>query len=258
MSKNLYFKHTSINWDDPIAVAEYNKQYYEAHKKLKGRRSTSGLNEEGRSLASYVKEGINSERDKKIATSKSNRDSTVSAKKTSTDTAINTKRDSKDKEIEQHKTIMNSKIDSLKNRLSHMSTYDKKKHKDEIYAEIAKLREENAAKREELNSNFSADRLNLKADYTKEKESQYNKHSENVKAYRNEADERYMNALDKIKADSRYQKATKTKSSSKTGTKSSSKYKANSKTSSFTGYKVTKSTSNNLEDAINKRLKAKK
>lgn len=64
---------------------------------------------------------------------------------------------------------MNSKIDSLKNRLSHMSTYDKKKHKDEIYAEIAKLREENAAKREELNSNFSADRLNLKADYKQRK-----------------------------------------------------------------------------------------
>lgn len=54
-------KHYASPYYDPVKAHEY----YEEHKKLKGRTSTSGLNDEGKAAAKYVKEQINAERKQK-------------------------------------------------------------------------------------------------------------------------------------------------------------------------------------------------
>lgn len=260
MDDKTYIKHSAnytklgINWDDPIAVAEYQKRYYEEHKKSQARKSTSGLNEEGRNLASFVKEGINQERDQKIDTSKSNRDANINKKQEYTTNSIDQKRKEKEKALEDHKEAMNNKINSLQSRLEHMSSYDKKIHKEEIKNEIARLREENSNKRLELNDQFKSDSTNLRNDLRTERTNQNNTHTSNIKKYREEADERYLNALDKIKADSRYQKATK--ASTKTSTKKSTKTSNN--TTSGSTFKFTKNNSSSLKDRVVKNIQAKR
>ena len=46
-------------------------EYYEAHKKLKGRRSTAGLNQTGRTAAKYVKQKLTEEKKAAIEKAKS-------------------------------------------------------------------------------------------------------------------------------------------------------------------------------------------
>lgn len=57
-----YLIHYASPYYDPVKAHEY----YMDHRELKGRRSTSGLNEEGRKVASYVKSRINEERNTNV------------------------------------------------------------------------------------------------------------------------------------------------------------------------------------------------
>lgn len=66
-------KHYASKYYDPVKAHEY----YEAHKKLKGRTSTAGLNEEGRKVASYVRTQITNEKRQRLETNASNRKSQI-------------------------------------------------------------------------------------------------------------------------------------------------------------------------------------
>ena len=87
-------------------------EYYEKHKQLKGKTSTSSLNEEGKKAAKYVKQKITEE--KKAA-------------------------------IEKHKEEMNKKIAALREKFNELPKADRKALRAEVTQAIKALRDEHKA-----------------------------------------------------------------------------------------------------------------
>lgn len=96
--KNKYY--------DPVKAHEY----YEAHKKLKGRKSTAELNEKGKAASKYVKDKLNKK---------------------------------KKAEIEKHKAKIKKQIDAIREKYKKLSPKERKKRKKEIQKAIQKLRDIN-------------------------------------------------------------------------------------------------------------------
>ena len=156
-----YISHYSSPYYDPEKAHEY----YMRTRELKGRKSTAGLNDEGNAAAKYVKEQLTSERKQVVSDKKDEH------------TNIN----------EAYKSQMQSKIDSLQDKIKSMSKSEKRKYRETIQNQITMLREENKARRKEL--------------------------SEQLKNFRSETkelyDEKYISELDKIKSDSKFIKVKK-------------------------------------------------
>ena len=195
--------HYASPYYDPVKAHEY----YMKHRELKGRNSTSGLNDEGKSAASYVKEQLTTERKSKV---ESNKEDTTNQ--------IDKLREQKKSNIEVHKAAMQSQIDRLKAKLRSMSSADKQKNRDRIAANISVLREQNAAERERLNAEFQAQSKSLRI---AQKET-----NENLKT---EYDDKYLSELEKIKANPAFQKAK----ASRSGSKKSSSSKTTKKDLSY-------------------------
>lgn len=156
-----YISHYSSPYYDPEKAHEY----YMRTRELKGRKSTAGLNDEGKAAAKYVKEQLTSERKQVISDKKDEH------------TNIN----------EAYKNQMQSKIDSLRDKLKRMSKFEKRKHRETIQNQITMLREENKSRRKELSEQLKNFRTETKELY----------------------DEKYISELDKIKSDSKFIKIKK-------------------------------------------------
>lgn len=154
-------KHYSSQYYDPVKAHEY----YEKNKQLKGRKSTARLNDDGKAAAKYVKEQLTTEKKGVLETEK------VSVKN----------------QIESEKTQMRSKIDSLRAKLKSMSSSEKQSNSEGIKAQIARLREDNKAIREKLQTAFKGKREAVKDEY----------------------DEKYIQELDKIRNTSSFVKSKK-------------------------------------------------
>ena len=129
-------------------------QYYEEHKKLKGRKvSTSNLNDTGKNAASYVKEQINKEKKESIE-SESKRYSNSIFEATSETKA---------------------KISQLQKKFKKLSTAQKKILGPKIKIELQKLKEENARKRLLLETQHSKNVGNINDKYSKIYEEEINK-----------------------------------------------------------------------------------
>ena len=83
----LELKHYASPYYNPVKAHEY----YMKNGELKGRKSTSGLTDEGKEAASYVKGQLKSERDKKIADSKSLMKRRITTSSNKTKSAINSR-----------------------------------------------------------------------------------------------------------------------------------------------------------------------
>lgn len=128
-----YLIHYASPYYDPVKAHEY----YEQHKKLKGRGVT--LNDEGNAAKEYVTKRLKEERDTKISNSKTTMERNLESQKRS-----------RDQQREMHKQQMQNGIDRLKKNLESMSPEDKAKYKDAIQEKISALREANSAQREKL------------------------------------------------------------------------------------------------------------
>lgn len=115
-------------------------EYYEKHKKLKGRTSTAGLNDAGKVAAKEVKEHIMEEKKAQIE-----------ALKEQMQERINTAKEQ-----------MQDKIDALKDQLAGMSKEERKAKREEIMAQIAGLRKDNKSLREKVRSENKAARQQVK------------------------------------------------------------------------------------------------
>ena len=102
---------------DPVKA----HQYYEEHKKLKGKTSTAGLNDTGKATAKYVKKQL---------------------------------QDQRKSAVEAYKEQMNKKINDLKAMLKSMSKEQRKEKRAEIYAKIKALRLENKQKKAQLKEEY--------------------------------------------------------------------------------------------------------
>lgn len=173
MDKTL--THYASPYYDPVKAHEY----YEQHKKLKGRSSTAGLNEKGREAAKYIKKSLDEERAN----------------------VTKSREAQKKRDLEQHSLSMATGIKNLQQRLLQMSPQEKAEHLGEIRNEVARLREQNAARREEILKNYAAASGNTQEEYSN----------------------KYASELDKLRADPSMRTAAKGKKGKKAANKVSSR-----------------------------------
>ena len=179
-------QHYASPYYDPVKAHEY----YLRTRKLKDRRSTANLNEEGKTAARYVREQLSNERKQKV---ESHREQTVSK--------IDSLREQKNAKIESHKNAMQAKIDDLRKMLKGMGKEEKARNKERIYSLIGSLREENKEMRRQLSEDFKYDSSSLRTDHKNERS-----------RLKEEYDEKYIQELDKIRSESKFQKTSKRKS----------------------------------------------
>jgi hypothetical protein len=179
-------QHYVSPYYDPVKAHEY----YLKTRELKGRRSTAKLNEEGKIAARYVREQLSNERKQKV---ESHREQTMSK--------IDSLRERKNAKIESHKNAMRAKIDNLRQMLKGMGKAEKARNKERIYSLIGSLREENKEMRRQLSEDFKSDSSSLRTDHKNERSRLKEKY-----------DEKYIQELDKIRSESKFQKTSKRKS----------------------------------------------
>lgn len=179
-------QHYASPYYDPVKAHEY----YLKTRELKGRRSTAKLNEEGKIAARYVGEQLSNERKQKV---ESHREQTMSK--------IDSLRERKNAKIESHKNAMRAKIDNLRQMLKGMGKAEKARNKERIYSLIGSLREENKEMRRQLSEDFKSDSSSLRTDHKNERSRLKEKY-----------DEKYIQELDKIRSESKFQKTSKRKS----------------------------------------------
>ncbi len=186
-----YLMHYSSPYYDPAKASQYNHEYYEAHKRLKGRSSSGtkipSLNEEGRDVARYVRSQVSEEKSAKL---EAERQRYQKEQKLRSDAVSRT--------MEQHRKIMNERINSLQNLLKRMPDSQKAAQAPKIKALIYKLKEDNEKKR-----------ADIKAKYQSESKSASEKSSATRKAIREEAKTTYDQEYMRIANESRYQSTRK-------------------------------------------------
>lgn len=160
---------------DPVKAHEY----YEEHKKLKGRTSTSGLNEKGREAASYVKKQIDDRRTSDLESRKLQYEDERKAEELKAKT-----------DISDYARNTQNQIDQLQNELLSMTAAQKRQKGPIIRQRIDRLKKDNSNKRASLIEAYRGELKKLRDTYTSD-----------TKLIKTKADEDYVSELDKIKSD---------------------------------------------------------
>ena len=207
-------KHYASPYYDPVKAHEY----YMRNRELKGensRKSTAGLNDEGKAVARYIKNQLNTERKSKVDAHNNQTQAQIDVKKNNMDSTINAKKKNMIASIESHKTQTKEKIEKLREELKGMSMDDWNKYAEHIQSEISKLRESNDTIRAKLQAEYSSESANLRTAYKNDSTNLRNAHKTETARLSKEYEEKYKSELDKLKSDSKYIKAPKSSKSSK-------------------------------------------
>ena len=207
-------KHYASPYYDPVKAHEY----YMKNRELKGensRKSTAGLNDEGKAVARYVKNQLDTERKSKVDAHNNQTQAQIDVKKNNMDSTINAKKKNMIASIESHKTQTKEKIEKLREELKDMSMDDWNKYAERIQSEIAKLRESNDTIRAKLQAEYSSESANLRTAYKNDSTNLRNAHKTETARLSKEYEEKYKSELDKLKSDAKYIKVSKSSKSSK-------------------------------------------
>ena len=207
-------KHYASPYYDPVKAHEY----YMKNRELKGensRKSTAGLNDEGKAVARYVKNQLDTERKSKVDAHNNQTQAQIDVKKNNMDSTINAKKKHMIASIESHKTQTKEKIEKLREELKGMSMDDWNKYAERIQSEIAKLRESNDTIRAKLQAEYSSESANLRTAYKNDSTNLRNAHKTETARLSKEYEEKYKSELDKLKSDAKYIKVPKSSKSSK-------------------------------------------
>ena len=207
-------KHYASPYYDPVKAHEY----YMKNRELKGenfRKSTAGLNDEGKAVARYVKNQLDTERKSKVDAHNNQTQAQIDVKKNNMDSTINAKKKNMIASIESHKTQTKEKIEKLREELKGMSMDDWNKYAEHIRSEIAKLRESNDTIRAKLQAEYSSESANLRTAYKNDSTNLRNAHKTETARLSKEYEEKYKSELDKLKSDAKYIKVPKSSKSSK-------------------------------------------
>lgn len=183
-----YIQHYASKYYDPV----YAHEYYEKHKKLKGR---NHLSEKGKEVADYVTKKINEERDKEISSSKSKttrslesarnkHSSTVESSKNTRDRNIEAKKNATKQAVENHKAQMDNQIQQLRDQLASWGKSGLKGKSKEVRQKIARLREENNEAKAKLHdelSSYSYSEREAHGTRTASSKSEYDKSSSSIR-----------------------------------------------------------------------------
>lgn len=233
MKSKDYLAHYASPYYDPIKAHEY----YERTKKLKGRRSTAGLNDEGKAAVKYVRDQLTGERKEatkmnrvrtnvKIKTNRENQAAQLKSMSEQNKELMANAREKRKAEIAQHSEQMKSRIASLRETLKGVTGEQKEEMREQVSAQIADLRNSNANERARLNEEYKqfqekqrtmykTNTTNLRTQTSETnkglRESQKNTAARLKKDY----DAMYEREFDKIANEKRYQKVSKKKSKKK-------------------------------------------
>lgn len=221
IENSLGFKHYASPYYDPVKAHEY----YMRNRELKKRRSTAGLNEEGKNAARYVREQLRNERKQKVADSKSKTDSDVKSLQAQTKKNIEQAREEKQEKLEHHNAQMEAQIANLKRTLEAMSDEEKAANSEKIQGEIDAARAANKAERQEIQDDYNAFVKRARSRQSFKTKSLREQHRQNTQQYKEEYESKYDSELEKIKSTASFQKQKKSssKSASKSGSKSTAK-----------------------------------
>lgn len=200
-------KHYASPYYDPVKAHEY----YERTKKLKGRRSTAGLNDEGKAAAKYVKERITAEKKQKIQSSKDLKDKNI---KTSSESTKLTRKQAQEKKaatIKANSQKLQAEVKSLRESYKGLSKEERAAKKEQVDAQIADMRARNKSEREKLSAEYKQFSDRLSSQHKTYSTEERGAHKERSDKYRQEADEKYEAELDKIRNTSSMQKQKKRK-----------------------------------------------
>lgn len=141
--------HYASEYYDPVKA----HQYYEEHKKLKGRRpSTAGFNQSQKEAASYIKARINEEKKQEISKEK---------EKTKSD-------------IKSYTHSIQTKVARLRILIESGAFNDDPQKRYEVVSKIKSIKAGVSKKIEELNNNLSSNVENIKLKYDSKYENEIN------------------------------------------------------------------------------------
>lgn len=173
---------------DPVKAHEY----YEQHKKLKGRSvKTGSLNDTGKKAAAYVKNRLDEE---KKGISEDLKNVTKNRYKTAQNDTLS--------KVKENSQKLKSNIEALRVKLKKMNPAQRKQAEIQIRAQIKKLKEANDKEREELQNAYKDVAKGISEDYNK-----------NATALNEKYHNKYADEVDKMAKDPNMQKAKKGKSS---------------------------------------------
>lgn len=202
-------KHGALGeytYDASDAQSKYNHEYYEAHKQLKSRRSTSGLNEAGREQAWLTKERLTDERKKLIDDHKSQRDINIDNNNEARQRTIEANNETRKQLLSEQQNYTKTRIEQIRAILKQMSPERKKLEKDWMQAEIDQLREQNKKQKEAIREDFKGRNTSIREE-TKTKNTELREdHKKYSKETKEKYDNMYLEELDRIKADPKFQK----------------------------------------------------
>lgn len=247
-----------MHYASPYYNPEKAHEYYMAHRKLVGRKSTSGLNEEGREIAAHIKMNIDNERKQKIEANTKNTNDAIESYRSGSNSYIKRINEDRKKQIsassermkrkisdfrnftsgikQNHSAHLKDQIDSLKSKLKNSKS---PQDKERIREKIAKMREENALKREQLTKTFqdlssgarnehrsNSDQLRRETSETiaglreQNKDVSSSLRAQNKKtneSIREEYDNKYASELENLKSSGQYDKPSKKTKGGKDG-----------------------------------------
>lgn len=215
---NGYLIHYASEYYDPVKAHEY----YMQHRKLKGR-STAKLNDTGKEAAEYVKSQLQAEREKKVAASKENMESQIESSKTEMQNTISKSKTQMENEVNTHKENMESKISILNARIKSLKGANSESRTLAIRKEIQQLRNENAAKKAELQEAYSATSTEARSAHKTNTANARSEHKTNTAQYKTDYENAYADELDKLLSDSSMLKSSSSKKKSSSGITGSSK-----------------------------------
>lgn len=232
LQNEFELKHYASPYYDPVKAHEY----YMKNRELKGRKSTAKLNDKGKEAAQYVKERLTTERKGKVQDHKDHTDNIIESLRSSKDSAIESNNDEKSKKLEslsekksaeiaEYSSQTQDKISQLRTLLKSMSKAKKAEYKEKVNTLIEALRYDNKQKRAELQAAYKSDSTavkedtknrnsSLRSDFSSSRSGLNQEHKDVKSKLKDEYDQKYIDELDKIRSDKKFQKVTKKKSSS--------------------------------------------
>lgn len=212
---NGTIKHGALgefSYDAGDAQSKYNHEYYEAHKQLKAKRSTAGLNEIGKEKLWLEKERLNDEKKSLISAHKDYTDSNISSNTESKKAQIESNNDARKRLLRGQQEQTKAKIDNIRNILSKMSPKRRKFEKAGMQSEIDRLRAENDRQKESIQEEYRNLNKKISEDTKSKNASLREDHRTFVKETSAKYTDLYDKVLEEIKSDPNYQKSEKTKS----------------------------------------------
>ena len=250
-----WLQHYASPYYDPVAAHEY----YMKHRKLVGRKSTAGLNDEGKERAAYVKNKLDTERSERVTASTSSMNSKIASSQARTESNVKKLNEKKASDIEKSREAMQKKIDHFRYFVSDIKSSHTENtnaqikklsselsgktdvQKDKIREKIAKLRADNAKKRDELTQSFNnlsskersahaANSESAREETSKSVANAREEHKTNASKLRSENkqttsdlkdeyDKKYEDELEYLKNSDQFKKESKSKSSSESAKK---------------------------------------